>query len=504
VVIGRVDLVGAGPGHPGLITEQAKKCLAEAEVVVYDRLLSPRLLTIAPSDAELIYVGKQATLHTMAQGEIERILVHHAQAGKRVVRLKGGDPFVFGRGSEEALALRAAGIPYEVVPGLSASISVPAYAGIPVTHRNLATSFTVVTGHESKDETEHHSALQAVRPGGTVVILMGLGRLPQIVEQLQARGFANSTPVAVVKSGTRAAQETLTGRLDTIALQVRAAKLTSPAIIVVGEVVTLQGAVGWADERPLFGKRILVTAQTKENAVEMADALEALGAETYNFSVEHHSDVHPEALGQVCTEIADRHRPYAIWFRTALAVKTFFEGRFALQLDMRVLANVYFGAANDLVAETLATYGVYADALGCPSRQPNVYRTFVESSWSVANDVQDGLDEWRDVDADTVYFAFTRTHVRRRLLEALERDWGTKPIDAVWTDVPASFVAFQNAASDTFMHGVTQAARFVRSETRLLRDVQNLYAARAVNAAQVSDLLQRAETLTVVAGAMTR
>ena len=248
---GSVALVGAGPGDPGLLTVRGLELLRRADVVVYDRLLHPRLLDEAPR-ARRVFAGKAAGRHALPQGRINALLVKHARRGRRVVRLKGGDPFVFGRGGEEALALARARVPFEVVPGVSAAVAAPAYAGIPLTHRGVACSFAVVTGHE-----------EAGKPGpgvdwarlatavDTLVVLMGVTALPRIARTLVAHGRPAGTPVALVRWGTTDLQETLTGRLDDIARRAHAARLEPPVVAVIGDVVALRRHLQWFPEHAL-------------------------------------------------------------------------------------------------------------------------------------------------------------------------------------------------------------------------------------------------------------
>jgi len=268
-----VYLVGAGPGDPGLLTVRGAEVLAAADVVVYDRLSVEALLDSAPPDAERISVGKAPGRATISQEEINALLVGRGLAGQAVVRLKGGDPFVFARGGEEAQALQEAGVPYEVVPGISSAIAVPAYAGIPVTLRHSSTSFTVVTGHEDPSVGEEGSVdwSAVARVGGTIVILMGVARIARIVEALMAGGLDATTPVAVVRWGTRPEQTTVRATLATIAAQ----PLESPSVIVVGEVAAVD--LRWFEDRPLLGRRVLVT-RTRSQASELAEGLRRAGA----------------------------------------------------------------------------------------------------------------------------------------------------------------------------------------------------------------------------------
>jgi uroporphyrinogen III methyltransferase / synthase len=251
-VRGRVALVGAGPGDPGLMTVRGMALLRQADVIVYDRLVDPRLLDEASPRALRIFAGKAGGSHTLPQAEINTLLVSQARRGRRVVRLKGGDPFVFGRGGEEADALAAAGVPFEVVPGVSAAVAVPAYAGIPVTHRGVASSFAVVTGHEEEGKPETSVDWAALATAvDTLVILMGVQNLGAITRALLAAGRPPDTPVALVRWGTTEAQETLVGRLDDIAGLAAAVRLAPPVVIVVGDVVALRERLAWlAEERP--------------------------------------------------------------------------------------------------------------------------------------------------------------------------------------------------------------------------------------------------------------
>ena len=248
--VGTVALVGAGPGDPGLMTVRGLELLRRAQVVVYDRLVHPSLLAEAPR-ARRIFAGKESGHHALPQERINALLIMHAKRGRRVVRLKGGDPFVFGRGGEEAEALAAAGIPFEIVPGVSSALAVPAYAGIPVTHRGVASSFAVVTGHE--DETKDETMVDWARLAGavdTLVILMGARSLPRIAAALLAAGRSPATPVALVRWGTTDAQETVVGPLETIAGLADAVRLAPPVVIVIGDVVALRDRLDWFGLRP--------------------------------------------------------------------------------------------------------------------------------------------------------------------------------------------------------------------------------------------------------------
>ena len=257
---GKVYLIGAGPGDPGLITVKAKECIQAADVVVYDYLASPFLLDYARKDAEIIYVGKKGGDHTLTQDKINLLLVEKAREGKSVARLKGGDPFVFGRGGEEAQELLSYGISYEVIPGVTSAVAAPAYAGIPVTHRDHTSFVSFITGHERPDKKESRMQWDIfAKSDATLVFLMGVKNLSNIVTKLMEHGKPSDTPVALVRWGTTTRQQTVTGTLATIVDEVEKAGLKSPAIIVVGHVVSLRDELTWFDQKPLFGKKIVIT-----------------------------------------------------------------------------------------------------------------------------------------------------------------------------------------------------------------------------------------------------
>ncbi|MBU1740473.1 MAG: uroporphyrinogen-III C-methyltransferase, partial [Proteobacteria bacterium] len=276
---GTVYLVGAGPGDPGLITVRGAELLGRADAVVYDYLANPAHLALVPAEAQKIYVGKKAGQHTLPQEEINALLVRLAREGRTVVRLKGGDPFVFGRGGEEAEVLAEAGVPFEVVPGVTAGVAAPAYAGIPVTHRDHNVALTFITGHEDPAKKRTDVDWRALAwDKQTLCFFMGVGNLPRITAKLIKHGRDPATPVAVIRQGTTPQQRTLTGALAEIATKVERAKLTPPAIVVVGTGVTLRHKLDWYEKRPLFGRRVAVT-RTREQASALASALAELGAE---------------------------------------------------------------------------------------------------------------------------------------------------------------------------------------------------------------------------------
>jgi uroporphyrinogen III methyltransferase/synthase len=273
-----VHLVGAGPGDPGLLTARALEVIARADVILHDRLIPDTALEGARADAQLVYVGKEGGGASMPQNEIDRLLVEHAQSGAEVVRLKGGDPFVFGRGGEEALVLRAAGIPFEVVPGVTAGVAAAAYAGIPVTQRGLASAVALITGHEDPDKPESAIDWPALASfPGTLVFYMGVRLLPQIAERLQAAGRPASEPVAVIERATLPAQRVVSGTLADIAERAAQASVRPPSITVVGPVAALREELAWVERRALAGRSVAVT-RARTQASSLASRLRELGA----------------------------------------------------------------------------------------------------------------------------------------------------------------------------------------------------------------------------------
>ena len=348
---GMVYLVGAGPGDPGLITVKGLKCLETAQVVVYDRLIPPQLLTMASEGAELIYVGKSGQHHALPQEEINDLLVSKGLEGKTVTRLKGGDPFLFGRGGEEAEALAEAGVPFEVVPGVTSAIAAPAYAGIPVTHREYTSTFAVVTGHEDPSKGDSSIDWGKIATGaGTLVFLMGVGNLALIIEALLEHGRAPDTPVALIEWGTDARQRTVTGGLQEILSRAEAADIRPPAVIVVGQVVTLRSKLRWFDTKPLFGKRVLVT-RSREQASVLSEELRALGAEPVEYPAI--KILPPEDLGPL--DRAIERLPTYDWvvFTSANGVKAFMQRLLAGGSDVRAMAGVKLGAIGPATASEL-------------------------------------------------------------------------------------------------------------------------------------------------------
>lgn len=354
---GTVYLIGAGPGDPGLFTLKGMRCLEEADVVIYDALANSRLLQHARPEAERIYVGKTAGRHTLQQEEINGLLVERARAGRTVARLKGGDPFVFGRGGEEAEALVAAGIPFEVVPGVTSAIAAPAYAGIPLTHRDFASTVAFVTGHEDPAKADSDIAWDKIATGvGTLVFFMGVGRLPEIVAQLTRHGRSPETPAAVVRWGTRAEQEVVTGTLSDLVEKSRGMK--PPALIVVGEVVRLRESLSWFEAKPLFGKRILVT-RAREQASDLARRLEAAGAEVLEFPTIR--IVPPESFAPLDAALGRLAEFRWLILTSANGVRFLWERLLFAGSDARALAGLRVCAIGPATAGALESRGIRPD-----------------------------------------------------------------------------------------------------------------------------------------------
>jgi uroporphyrinogen III methyltransferase/synthase len=373
---GMVYLVGAGPGDPGLITVKGLDCIARADVVVYDYLASPALLANANRGAETIYVGKKGGDHTLPQEGINALIVEKAMQGKTVTRLKGGDPFIFGRGGEEAEELIAAGVPFEVVPGVTAAIGASAYAGIPLTHRAHTTEVAFVTGHEDPTKSESSINWQALATGiGTLVFFMGVKNLPTIVRNLMANGKAAQTPVAVVRWGTTPKQQTVTGTLDTIEAVVRQAGIKAPAIIIIGTVVNLRESLRWFENRPLLGRRIVVT-RAREQASGLIHQLTELGAECIQCPT---IQVKPPEDWKLLDKAISAIDPYDwIVFTSVNGVKFFFGRLFEIGLDVRALGRIKTAAIGPATAERLLAQGLKSDIIPKTYRAESVVEAFAE------------------------------------------------------------------------------------------------------------------------------
>ncbi len=356
---GKVYLIGAGPGDVKLITIKAMEVIQRADVVVYDRLANPRLLSFAKEDAELIYVGKKSSQHTLTQDKINQLLVDKANEGKIVARLKGGDPFVFGRGGEEAEELLEDNIEFEIVPGITSAIAVPAYAGIPVTHRTATSSFKIITGHEdpTKDESQIDWDILG-KDESTLIFLMGVSNLGKITQKLIEKGKCKDTPIALIQWGTRPEQRTVTGTLETIIKIVEEEKISSPAIIIVGNVVKLRGKLNWFEKKPFFGKRILVT-RAREQASGLSREIESLGGEAFEFPAIKIAEMEDKSkLDQAIYSASDYD-----WliFTSVNGVKFFFKRMNELKKDIRTLGNAKICAIGPVTKKSLEDKGLLVD-----------------------------------------------------------------------------------------------------------------------------------------------
>lgn len=371
---GMVYLVGAGPGDPGLLTLKAKECIERADVVVYDYLANRAFLDYANERAELIYVGKKGGSHTMSQDEINRLVCEKAGMGLQVVRLKGGDPFIFGRGGEEAQELVRAGIPFEVVPGVTAAIAVPAYAGIPLTHRDYTATVAFITGHEDPSKEQSNIQWEKLSTGaGTLVFLMGIGNLAEISRKLIKHGRSPGTPVAVIRQGTVAEQKTIEGRLDNIDRIAAQERMKPPGIIVVGDIVGLRSQLNWFEKKPLFGKRIVVT-RAREQASDLLKKLTRLGAECIQFpTIEI---VPPEGWDALDAAVQSVEDYQWLLFTSVNGVKYFFQRLNMKGKDTRDLKNVKIGAIGPKTAEAVREKGIRPDLVPTEYRAECVVEAF--------------------------------------------------------------------------------------------------------------------------------
>ncbi len=357
--VGRVFLVGAGPGDPALLTLKGLRVLEQADVVVYDHLVSARIIDFAPPSAERIYAGKEPGAHALPQEGINELLADRALEGKTVVRLKGGDPFVFGRGGEEALHLASVGVPFEVVPGVTSAVAAPAYAGIPLTHRNISSSVVVLTGHEDPAKLESSTRWAEVAKGGdTLVFLMAMANLPLIVARLIEHGRPGDEPAALIRWGTTADQLTVVGTLDSIVADARRAGLSPPALLIVGQVVKLRERLAWFERRPLFGKRIVVT-RPRQQSSRFARLLEEAGAEVLlvpTIRIEP-----PESWEELDRAVREIESFHWVIFTSVNGVESFRRRLEAAGKDARSLHCAHVAAIGPETAEGLRRCGLRPD-----------------------------------------------------------------------------------------------------------------------------------------------
>ena len=428
-MISLVSLVGAGPGDVGLITRRGLERLQSCDVLIYDALVGADLPRLARADCELIYVGKRAGHHSMTQDEINDVIIEHARVGKTVCRLKGGDPFVFGRGGEEALFCREHDVPFEVVPGVTSSIAAPAYAGIPVTHRDIASSFAVVTGHTASDDAPPERFPVA----DTLVFLMGVRALPKIVARLRERGESDEKPVALVRWGTTNKQQTVVGTLATIEAEVEKAGLKSPALIVVGDVVNLRDKLKWFDARPLWGSTVVVT-RSREQASSLVTNLETMGARVLQCPT-----IRVEPLPsspELDAQIAMLWKKEWIVFTSTNGVEMFWRKLEELRVDARAFGPAMIAAIGPATVEALKQRGIRAD--------------FVPQS-SISEAVAQGLIERGAANGKVLV---VRALESREVIEAKLREAGAEvEVAAVYRTVPG----FEQTSSDA--RGPSKRAR---------------------------------------------
>ena len=358
---GMVYLVGAGPGDPGLLTLRGADLLRRAEVLVYDALVNPELLRLAPNSAEIIYAGKRAKDHAIPQNQLNELLVQKAQEGKTVVRLKGGDPYVFGRGGEEAEQLVQSGIRFEVVPGISSVMAAANYAGIPLTHREHCSSFTVVTGHENPNKSDPGvDWAWLAREPGTKVILMGVERIRQIAAELVSHGMDPATRVGMVRWGTTGQQSSIDGTLATIAELVEQKNFTAPAITIIGGVVGLRSTLNWFENRPLFGQRIVVT-RTRDQASQLSQGLSELGADILEIPTIRVEP--PTKRSDLMDALLALGEYDWVVFTSPNGVSSFFEYFFKGFEDIRALGNLRIAAVGPATAAKLKELHLRVDAM---------------------------------------------------------------------------------------------------------------------------------------------
>lgn len=422
---GKVTLVGAGPGDPGLLTLKGRTALEEAEVVVFDRLVGPEILSMIPPQARRIDVGKEASHHPVPQEDINRILLEEALAGHRVVRLKGGDPFVFGRGGEELELLARHGVEFEEVPGITSAISAPAYAGIPVTHRDLCSSVHIITGHARAGKALDIDFEALVRTRGTLVFLMGISTLPRIVSGLLAAGMKGTTPAAVVENGTLPTQRRCVATLETLLQQVEAIQIHSPAVIVVGDVCALSARFCWMEQRPLHGKTLVVTRPQSRSGT-ISRRLRELGAKVWEYPcIETVPKIPCPAMEQALLHCADYE-----WlvFTSPGGVAAFRHQMDAWGWDGRKLSGLSLAAIGPGTARALAEMGLRADYVppvydaahlgeGLPAQGRVLILRAEEGDAGLTEALQKRAVAYDDIAVYRTEYAFSQKESMRRALE---------------------------------------------------------------------------------------
>lgn len=357
---GKVWLVGAGPSDAGLFTLKGKKVLEQADVVIYDALVGQGVLSMIPAKTELIYVGKRASNHTMVQEEINQVLVCQAKLGKKVVRLKGGDPFLFGRGGEELELLVKEQIPYEVVPGVTSPLAVPAYNGIPVTHRDYCSSLHIITGHKKKDESYDINFEALVQTKGTLVFLMGVSALERICNGLIQAGMEQDMPAAIIQKGTTARQKRIVATVGTLYDETILQGIETPAIIIVGKVCQLADEFAWFEKLPLFGVKVLVT-RPKQLISQMAEKLRREGAEVLELPAIEVVPITPNEQLKSALKVIETYQ----WlvFTSPSGVRIFFEQMKQFKMDIRQLGKIKIAVIGEGTKKELGKYGLFTDLM---------------------------------------------------------------------------------------------------------------------------------------------
>lgn len=448
---GVVYLIGAGPGDPGLLTVRGRECLRRANVVVYDYLVHPAVLAEAAPGAEIVDAGKRKGAKTFTQDAINALLIDRARQGRVVARLKGGDPFVFGRGGEEAVALAEAGVPFEVVPGVSSVVAVPAYAGIPLTHRGAAATVVITTGHE--DESKSGSSIpwdDVALTSGTLVFVMGMTHLAEIAQKLLERGRPPDTPVAVIRWGTYPRQRTVTGRLDTIVREAARLDLQPPGLIVVGEVVRLRERLNWFERRPLFGRAVVVT-RAEAQAGDLVDRLLEVGADVIEAPAIRIDP--PLSWDEVDAAVARMGRYRWLILTSVNAVIALFDRLLARGADARALGGVRVCAIGAKTAAAIQRYGVTPDRVAEESTGEGVVAALADQDLAGAAILFPRAKTAREVipealtgrgakvDVVTVYQTHPIDRVPDQAREALQRRQGA----IVTFTSPSTVEAFVNA-----------------------------------------------------------
>ncbi len=355
---GKVYLIGAGPGDPGLITMNAVKCLNFSDVIVYDYLVNTKLLDHRKHDSEVIYVGKKSGHKELSQERINKLLIKHAKNGKTVARLKGGDPFIFGRGAEEAIELNNNNIDFEIIPGVSSFYAVPEYAGIPPTHRDVSSTIAVITGHEDPSKNRSNIPWASLSKISTVIFLMGIRNLTEIVKKLIKNGKAPKTPIAIITWGTYPNQKTITGTLENIVNKSKEAQIESPGIIIVGKVVKYRDQIQWFENRPLYGKKILITRPSSQSQ-SIIEKLNNLGAQTIEFPTIEISA--PSSWNKLDKSLKQLKTTNWIIFTSTNGVNYFFKRFFSKKLSIKSLLHIKFAVIGEKTNEVLSQYGISAN-----------------------------------------------------------------------------------------------------------------------------------------------